>query len=710
MSCKRLATATCLFCLTGAPMAAQEAGTVEEAEPAYQDVIIVTGRAEELYRVRETTSGKLPTEPLASSQAITVITEDLIHDQGARTAQDLYRNISGVSVFSYAGVTARGFRQEENFYDGLRGDPYSGFSVPQTFNIERVEFLKGPAGMLYGQTAPGGLFNYVSKKPEFERSVELRGVVGNRERYGGSIEATGPITDDLAFRAGAFYEDSDDFRWNADEETLILEAALKKTFDLGAFTVQATHYDIDLGGNRLRGVPTDDEGNFIADRRWNHNEASDFLTLDSNVLQTILELSPSESLSLDFRARYIDAEESQEYHEPRGLFDSDGDGEVDSSIREFRDQFRTYESLSLGTNAIWSADLGPVDNRVLAGMDYYTDDGTLNYYRARGTTTETPGLPTPLRLEDPNYGETDPSTYDLSYIYPDDRPTSARRAGFYLLEEATLGPLVMVVGGRYDDYKDEMQGNSYDGDAWTWRAGLTYRVTEEFSFFGQYATSFEPQGIAEQDPLAGGPFDPLTGDIYEAGIKTALLDGAVQSSLSVYQIKRENVLQSDPAGDPGGDGVDDFVAFGEVTSKGIDADLSADLTPDWVLVVNYAYNDTKITKDNGGGGFSLNVGDRFPNAPKHQLGFWTRYQFRPLGLAVALGGDYVSERRSISDQRVKPYFVFDGSIIYSYEDWEVMLRVDNIFDKTYASSGFIDRTGHFPGRPRTAFVELSRHF
>ena len=696
-----------LLMLLGAasPLAAQDLAEVDR-----EDDIIVIGRAERLYRVEETSSGKLPTDPLASSQSITVITDDLIRDQGARDAQDLYRNISGVSVFSYAGVTARGFRQEENFFDGLRGDPYSGFSVPQTFNIERLEFLKGPAGMLYGQSAPGGLFNYISKKPSFDPAIEARAIVGTRDRFGGSAEATGPLSGKIAGRVAVFYENSDNFRWNADNETLILDAGLRTDFDFGTLTLQATRYDIDLGGNRLRGVPTDDDGNFLADRRWNHNEATDFLRLQSNVAQALLAVEPTDQLKLDFGLRYIDANESQEYHEPRGLFDSDGDGEVDSSIREFRDQFRTYESWSFGANAIWSADVGDIGNRILAGMDYYQEDGSLNYYRARGTNSAVAGLPTPLSLTNPQYGVTDPSTYDLTLIYPDDRPASARRAGFYILEEATIGPVIAVVGARYDDFRDELQGQSYGDNAWTWRAGLTWRVREDVSLFGQYATSFEPQGIAQQDVLAGGPFSPLKGDMLEAGMKTALLGGRVQSSLSVYQIRRTNVLQADPAGDPGGDGVDDFVSFGEVTSKGFDLDLAADITPDWVLTVNYGYNDTKITKDNGGSGFSLNIGDRFPNAPKHQLGFWTRYQIRPVGLAFALGGDYVSARRSISDQRVKPYLVFDGSIIYEAGPWTAMVRIDNILDKTYASSGFIDRTGHFPGEPRSAFIEVTRKF
>src|SRR5690606_7691295 len=115
---------------------------------------------------------------------IQVINAELIEDQGARDAQDLYRNLSGVSFFSYAGVTARGFRQEEIFFDGLRGDPYAGFSVPQLFNVERVEFLKGPAGMLYGPGAPGGLFNYVTKKPQEMFSAEASAVLGTEGRKG----------------------------------------------------------------------------------------------------------------------------------------------------------------------------------------------------------------------------------------------------------------------------------------------------------------------------------------------------------------------------------------------------------------------------------------------------------------------------------------------------------------------------------------------
>lgn len=701
--------------LSGTPLTAQESDAETEddaaaSEPVEDGDIIVTGRAQKLYRVDEVSVGKLDTPPLESSLVVTTITRQLIEDQGARDAQDLYRNISGVSVFSYAGVTARGFRQEENFYDGLRGDPYAGFSVPQLFNVERVEFLKGPSGMLYGPGAPGGLFNYVTKKPDLDEfRGEVRGIAGTEDRFGGSAEINAPLGRGFGVRGGLFYEDRGTFRFNSASRTLIADTGFAMDSGPVRLDIQATRYDQELDANRLRGVPVDDEGNFLTSRRWNHNEPSDFLNLDSDVFQVRLEAEPVDGISFDATARYNDAREVQNYHEPRGLFDADGDGTIDSTIREFRDQLRTQETWSFGANLVWSTNLSDtIGNRVLVGADHFIGDNYFQGSSLRGTTVDTPGLPNPLSLFDPQYGESDPATYDR--IPMRTSTTETERTGVYLLNELTLGRLILVGGLRRDTFLDNADGTVFEDSETTYRGGLVYRITDDISAFGQYATSFEPQSAGSQNPLAGGPFDPTSGDIFEAGVKTALFGGRIQSSLSAYQITRTNILQTDPRGDVGGDGVDDLLAIGEITSKGFEFDIAADITPDWVLTAAYGYNDTRITEDNAGGGFSNAVGDRFANAPEHQLGFWTRYQFPEIGLAAAIGGDYVSERVSISGQPVKPYMVFDASLIYEVGPIRALVRVDNLFDKTYAASGFIDRTGHFPGAPRSAFLEVGYRF
>jgi iron complex outermembrane receptor protein len=681
------------------------------ADPSVtEEEIVVVGRARQLYRVDDIQAGRLPTDPLSSSITIQVIDADLIADQGARDAQDLYRNLSGVTFFSYAGVTARGFRQEEIFFDGLRGDPYAGFSVPVLFNIQQVEFLKGPAGMLYGPGAPGGLFNYVTKRPEEAFSARASVVLGTEARRGAAFEITGllPGAGAPAGRLGVFHEDRNTPRRNADSRTTIFDAGLSLALGQADLILQATRYEQDLGGNRLRGVPVDNAGRFIADRRWNHNEASDFLALEANVAQARLEWPVSDALALDAAVRFAENVETQQYHEPNGLFDSDGDGRVDSSRRQFRDQVRDGQSLSVGANAIWSATLGPVRNRVLVGVDAFRGDLVFDGRSVNGTNVAGPGRPTPLSLLNPAYGVTNPAAYVLP---PFTRSiTRQERAGAYLLNEATLGRFIGTVGVRLDRFSDTSGPVRFEDERATWRAGAVYRVTDEVSLYAQWADSFEPQGVASQDPRAGGPFEPTEGTIVEGGVRTSLFGGRLQSTLAAYEIVRTNILQADPRGDVGGDGVNDFVAFGEVTSKGAELDLAVDLTDDWVLTASYAYNDTRITATNGRTTLTNSVGDRFANAPEHALGFWTRYQFRPLGLAVALGGDFVDVRTSLSGQKVRPYTVFDASLIYEADTWRALLRVDNLLDQTYAASGFIDRTGHFPGEPRSVFVELTRQW
>lgn len=682
------------------PLAPLQAETIDE--------IIVTSRAAKLYRIDTTSVGKLPTAPLESSQMVAALTEQLIADQGARDAQDLYRNISGVSFYSFAGVAARGFRQEEIYYDGLRGDPNAGFAVPQLFNIERVEFLKGPAGMLYGPGAPGGLFNYVTKKPNDRFEGNLRAVLGDEDRAGGMATINGPVGGGFSARAGIFYEDKGLLRNNADQESLV--ADLGVSYDIGATTLilQATHYDMIQNGARLRGVPVDDNGNFLTRVRWSANEPDDFLKMKSDVFQGRIESEITSNLTFDATLRYNDATEQQHYHEMNALFDSDSDGQVDSVRREYREQRRNQENWSFGANAVWSTDFSErVQNRVLVGLDRFTGEENRFASRLRGNLTPRAGLPDPISIFNPVYGRAAYKNYDSAAMVPN--LIDSERAGYYLLDEITFGKFIVVGGLRYDEFKDNVNGVKFDDDEITYRLGGVYRMREDVSLFLQYATSFEPQSPSAQIPQVGGPFSPSDGDMVEAGIKTELMDGRIQASAAIYQIKRTNVLQDDPRGDVNNDGFDDLLPAGEVTSEGFELDLAVDITPDWVATVNYAYNKIRIT-----GGFADvdrglgdNIGDKFANAPENTLGFWTRYQFGETGLAMAFGGDYVSKRLSVDGQTVKAYAIYDASLIYEVGSWRAMLRVDNMFDKEYATAGFRRHTGHYPGRPRTAFFELS---
>lgn len=666
--------------------------------------IIVTGRAETLYRVESTSAARGASNPLDIPQSVTVINEALIDDQGARDATDLYRNIAGVTTFSYSGVTFRGFRQDRVFYDNLRGDPFISFAVPKLFNIQRVEVLKGPSGMLYGPGEPGGLINYVTKTPTAELQAQANLTLGNYDRYGASGEISGPITGNgvLLGRAGAFYEQMDPFRYNTRDKSLILDGGL--TAKLGAdarLIAQITHYDQKQRAARLRGVPTDDDGNFLASRRWNTNEKTDFLNLRATAYQARFQAEPADGIAVELAARYFDARERQQYHEARGLVDTDADGVVDASRRELRDQERLTKGLTFSGNATIDRRIAGLDNRILIGADWYREDAEF-----WGRTVTHPNIPL-LSLANPVYGLSGASFYDLEAIAKRPTDTRSTRYGFYLQDQLSLSEQWILVGGaRYDRYRDvdRLGGERYGDGDWTFRGGLIFKPQPDISLYASWSEGFEPQSVSSQDPAAGGPFAPVTGEQVEAGVKLALANGKVQANAAVYQIKRRNMLQATGASI---DGVDQLAPIGEVTSKGFELELAADITPDWVLTANYAYNDARITATVEGQSLTNAVGDRFANAPKHQAGLWTRYQFRSTGTAVALGSEYVGERLSIEGQRVKPYVIFDASVIQQITpQLSLLLRIDNIFDKTYAASGFITRTGHFPGEPRTVFAEL----
>ncbi|MFT4053278.1 MAG: TonB-dependent receptor [Novosphingobium sp.] len=691
------------------PALAQGVGP-EEASGS-NDEIIVTGRAQRLYRVEQATVGKVAEDPMNIPQAVQVINADLFADQGARDATDIYRNISGVSFFSYAGVTFRGFRQDQSFYDGQRGNPFIGFSVPQLFNIERVEVLKGPAGLFFGPGSPGGIINYVSKTPSEETGLRAVLTGGTYDRIGLSAEATGPIDSAgvITYRLGGFYESMNPYRRNTQNKSRIGDAGIAiKTNDGGKLTLQATIYDSELQANRLRGVLVDDDGNFLTSIRWNANEKTDFLNLRSQAYQARYATTIGDRVTLDLGARYFKATEKQQYHEPRGLDPAN----PDLVRREFRDQIRPVNGLSFMANLTARVDVLGMEHKFQTGADWYDEKSVLHSRILRSGVTS-------LSLSNPVYGSGAGDAARAALLPFITTDTRTKRKGAYLQDQISVtDALLLVAGVRYDKFDDgvttstggTVSGRStYSDSDVTLRGGAIFKPRPDVSLYASWSQSFEPQSAADQNSDAGGPFAPVTGNQLEGGVKTQLFDGRLQANAAVYRIVRKNILQVDAAQEPV-NGVDQLAPIGEVTSKGFEIDLTTDITPNWVLLVNYGYNDTKITGTAEGQAITNAVGDRFANAPRHKVGFWTRYQVPAIATAFAFGGEHVSRRISLSGQTVKPYTIFDASITKGLGFAELLLRVDNIFDKVYAASGFSAQSGHFPGEPRTFLAELRFKF
>lgn len=679
--------------------------------------VFVTGRAQAFYLEKSSSVGsKLDLDIMDLPQSAQLLTEQLIIDQAARDITDLYRSIAGVSEFSYSGVTFRGFRDSDNvFYDGVRGDPFSGFGVPQIYNIERVEVLKGPAAALYGAGEPGGMINYVTKKPRFGNDAQLQLTGGNFDLQGVAAEATGALNDSVAYRVGAFHESQDSFRDNAELLNQQIGAGLLyEMSDATRLTGTVDYINQDLGGHRLRGVLADDNGNFVVDRTFNTNEASDFQDLEAVVAQGILEHRFSDVFSMKGTVRYLDNEREQRYHEPRGWVDRNGDGVAnrdDQFIRrEFRDQFRANEELSLTTDFVYDFDVAGMTHQFLFGGDYFDVDTDYDYLRARYEADNV----LDLNVFEPNYGDTDFTGYSLTDL--NRRGSTRRRYGFYLQDYVALSERWKLLAGfRFDDFEDGDKGSGYqfsDNNV-SPRVGLVYEPFDNTTIYLNYSESFNPASLGDQDSVdIDRALDPERGVQYELGWKQEWLDGAVQTTAAVYQIAKQDVAQANPADLGPDDGEPQLLNLGEVESEGLELTLVGDLTDRLTLTANYAYNDTVVIEGVEDDSISNTFGDgtRFANAPEHQFGVWARYALPALNSSVAVGADYVSEQFNLSGQRVKPFTVYDASWVTSWNAWELQLNVRNIFDKRYFVSGFIDRTGNFPGAPREVIAQLRYTF
>lgn len=677
--------------------------------------IAVHGRAMQMYVDKETTIGtKTAINVMELPQSVQVLTEQLIVDQAARNITDLYRSIAGVSEFSYSGVTFRGFRDDANvFYDGVRGDPYSGFSVPQLFNVQRVEVLKGPASALYGGGEPGGMINYVTKKPTFVESKELTLSTGSEDVIGGSLDFTGGLTQNLAYRFGAYYQQEDSFRNNADSQNAEVAGGL--LYEISDDTKLTTTFDIikqDLGGNRLRGVPVDDAGNFLVAPSYNANEKSDFQKMDALVLQAILDHQFTDNFSVKTQVRYLNNDSDQQYHESRGWATLDankkpimGDGTIK---REYRVQSRANDEISLTNDFVYAFDALGFEHEFLFGGDYHYVETEYHYKLA--TSNEGVGN---LNIFDLNYGETNPSTYNLK-----DKNTDgirANRYGVYVQEHLHFNEQWSLIAGlrfsQFDEY-DKATGFSFSDNAITPRAGLNYRPIDSTSFYLNYSESFNPTSLTNQaENIGDGFLDPETGNQIELGMKNEWLDGQFMTTLAVYRIEKQNVAQANPLDTGDDDGIPAMLNFGEVRSEGIEWTLVGDLTDNLTVTANYAYNETEVIKGVTDDSLTNTFDSKhFANAPRHQAGIWTRYDINALNSAIAFGMDYVGEQFSLDGQTVKPHTIFDMSWTTQWDQTQVRLNLKNIFDKEYAVSGFSERNGHFPGEPRNITLELSHKF
>lgn len=680
--------------------------SADEGEPKDASTIVVTG----LRGTESATASKADIPTLETSQAISVLPEDLLEDQGVRRLGDALFNVAGVSRNNtygfFDGFNIRGFNASSGatYLDGLLDD--TGYGTSEVTALERIEVVKGPASGLFGQGPLSGIVNLVSKRPREDALLDMSVAGGSYRMLELQLDGNAPLTRDgsLLARLTTVYRDQDFFVDYSGQRRIFVAPAL--TWKPGpdtSLTLLGRYVDDKINpwspttayGTAL----PNPNGPIPINLSINDGEYPAVQDNDYWSLGYVADHKFSDAIAIHQSLRYQDFHNSWD----NWLF-------VSSISDDFRSVGRFYygpfeengEYFRVDTNVSLRFATGPLSHYVLAGLDY----GHRDSYQ---TNLFDPG-PYWLDLYDPVYGTVaapDPDVPGTTYA------SVTRQRGFYLQDHIKLGErFTVTLGGRWDRASSAIDNNGTASPkvvdtAFSPRAGATLMLGDAVSLYANYAKSFNPQGSYRASD--GSTLPPERGINYEAGIKVARPDGTLHAMATIFELTRANVATADlsPDAPP-----NTYVLTGEQRTRGIELESGWRPLPGVELTAAYSYLDAKVTADS-----RLLVGARLSSVPRHIVNLWGRYTIQqgPLAnLGAGFGLHHESSRPASTASATSTPFTLDGytlvdaALFYRFGDWSAQANVRNIFNERYFPTASLTRTT--PGEPRTFVITLARRF
>ncbi|MEM9508909.1 MAG: TonB-dependent receptor [Cyanobacteria bacterium P01_E01_bin.35] len=692
--------------------------TADEPDDSINVIATGQGAEEEEYFVPDADiSGRIDAPLRDVPQSIQVIPEQVIEDQQATGLEEVLENAAAVTFLGNNGgrsfdAAIRGFEDAPILRDGF--DDLGGFgaasAAPEIANLERVEILKGPASVLFGQAEPGGIINLVTKKPLESPYYNLQFQGGSQNFISPSIDLSGPLTENgrLLYRFNALYRTQDSFRdfdssfdrffiaptiaWQISDRT-DLSISLEYTEDNDPADFGTVAF-----GEGIADIPPERVTNNPDDTQSREN---------LNVGYT-LEHRFSENWQLRNRFRYsFNNFEVDEFLEsPFGRDESTGELSRFLSTQPVED-----DAFSLYTNVKGNFNTGPLEHNLLFGVDLSRSENRL----------VTNFSPTPEFTSVINIFDAEPDYFGLPE--PEEAPsilqdteTKTDRLGVYLKDRIDiLDNLILAAGVRYDIVDQDTTENTtgeetnQNDDAVSPNVGIVYQPIEPISLFASYSQSFAPNGAIDAE---GEPLEPETGEGFDIGIKGDIIANRLSGTLSYFNITRQNIATTDPD--------DPFfsVATGEQQSQGVDLELSGRIIPGWNIIASYAYIDGEVTEDND----PELLGSRLPGIPEHSASLWTTYELQSgnlQGLGFGTGFNFVGERKGElpNSFEVDSFFLVNAAVFYRRENWQARLNFDNLFDIDFIESiagstspTGVRNTGIYPGEPLTVRASVSVEF
>lgn len=633
---------------------------------------------------------------------LSVVTADVLQDQGAINLDAAIKNVSGLTQSStnnygyFNNYLGRGL--QVNFLrDGMPDGPAVNGFVRTLTDVQQIEVLKGPGSALYGSGAPGGFINLVSKKPSSQAAQNLEFGVGSFNARRAKWDATGPASENLNYRLIASYADTDGYRGYGNKTIEILPSFTLRSEGGQLTSLEIRHFDSTIHNDSV-GIPF--RNRQILDVPQENRYYTPFSESVSKIDRVTLKHEMNLSADWALRAAYSYGKRDLDFlrNVPSWRLNDPVSG-TQIVNRTWRDQQDRLTDSAAQLEAVWNGQVGSTRHEIMVGAGWNSTDGSA--MRKQALLAPIPNIFAPALPEKSNA--------ELDEVLAWNRQVKTVQNSIYLQDQIAFSKeFKMRAGLRYDNNTIDDNGdyntlfdaggaflsslaankqsfvskpaimkheNAHVGASKINPSlGAVYQPTENTSYYIGASTGSFSNFTTEMGRTA---FAPETSEQVEIGNKSIFMNGLISSNIALYETRRKDFFQT-------ANGLTG--TLGSSKTSGLDAEIVARPVQGWQVRLAYAYQDavhTKyvnvVTKVND----ASIVGKQVPGTSKNQFSLWSTYDLQSaelrgfgFGGGVSYRDAFYADALNTNLAPAKP--VFDMVAYYRAKSFDVQLNANNV--------------------------------
>ena len=671
------------------------------------------------------TANQLPTpitalrsglKPMDVPQTIQVIGAEIIEQQQAIRLSEVLKNANGVYVGSSRGGAqesffSRGYDMSANnmFKNGFR---YNAGSIPEISGLEKVEFLKGGSALLFGNVAPGGILNLVTKTPSFKSGGEIAMQAGSYSYYKPSVDFYGPLNKFIAYRINGSYENSESFRDVVKNERIYINPSLLfNVTNKTQITLQGDYLSADwtpdFGTGSFGKEIAEVSRNSYFGPLWSNGQTK------STSASALVNHDFNKRWKLNFNSSFQSYDRQSfgaERIQPNDEKNETVFGDTNRPLGKNKNLEQIFGN-QLSLQGCFKT--GSIKHQFFTGADWENSLATAYTFTfaEKAISINNDGKYVANYYDMINLFSFDPATQrnDIPQNVTNTQivTTNTNRFGIYAQDLISFTEKIKLLAGIRWSWQESQadtnnlvkntitEGAKRLDNAFSPKLGLVYQPTKDMSVFASYSNSFTPNTGTTVDLK---PIKPSIIDQYEAGIKKDFWKGVMSTNITVYQITNSNLAQT---AEFKADGITQNIdttiktLSGETKSKGVEIDITARPFDGMNIIAGYSYNDMRYTKTTGANG-SFIEGDRVVRTPANTANlsiFYTLQSGALKGFSLGAIGNYIGDRlggwndqydvtkpNGINDRDIplEGYTTIDASVGYNWKKFSILCKISNI--------------------------------